>query len=88
MAIIYNYLSLYTFSLVSYMYIAIQLHVLDSLTFTKAVICKTRTPRVQKGEANQKQQLSELYMQLKTLISGLGQELASYNLFRGCHAYK
>ena len=55
---LYNQLSLYTFSLVSY--IAIQLHVLDSLTFTKSSDTQNKkTPRVQKGKANQKQQLSD-----------------------------
>ena len=44
-----------------------------------------KTPRVQKGEANHKQQLSDYrwlhsYIQLKTLISSSSQELANYRL--------
>ena len=49
-------------------------HVLDCLTFYKSSDMQNKNTRVQKGEANKKQQLSDyiatkLYMQLKTLIS-------------------
>ena len=49
------YAYIYIFSLASY----IAINVMHSLVFTKSSDMLNKMPRVQKGEANQKQQLSD-----------------------------